>query len=220
MAKGTILLIDDDLDMLLIGQRIFGRAGYNFISARNGKEGLANVKSQKPDLILLDYILPDVSGKQFLETLAFEEEYADCVDIPVVILTARADFIDDLDRFFELGLKAYLSKPFGHRELVNVIDNIIRIHQTEKRRKSNQMHAHQTRPNDDTFYINTSRTDEVRSMAHTIISLCQMYIDSHNANLNDNQRIDIKAILNSCRNLLKIINGSKLKNVNQSELAA
>lgn len=219
MDKGTILLIDDDLDMLLIGQRIFGRAGYKFMSARTGREGLEKVKSEKPDLIILDFILPDVSGRQLLESLAFDEEYAECHNIPVVILTARADFIEDLDRFFELGLRAYLNKPFGHRELVNIVDNVIRISRTEKRRKPVQVKPEKhkiERP----FSFDTSRSDEVHASARTIAGLCQIFLDTYNRNLTDSQRIDIMAISNSCRNLLKLVEGSKSEQRMEPELVA
>lgn len=205
MEKGTILLIDDDLDMLLIGQRIFGRAGFTFISARTGREGLEKVKAEKPDLILLDFILPDVNGRQFLETLAFDEDYSDCADIPVVILSARADFIDDLDRFYELGLGAYLNKPFGHRELTNVVDNIIRSHRAKKHRQPIQTTESEKQKAEDSISIDTSQTEDIIASARTIFGLCNIFLETHNRNLSDSQRIELLAVSNSCKNLVKLV---------------
>jgi len=103
MNKGSVLLVDDDLDMLLIGQRIFGRAGYKFISARNGKEGLEKVLANAPDLIIIDFILPDINGKQFIETIAKDEDYKAHRDTPMIILSARSDYIENLEEFFKIG---------------------------------------------------------------------------------------------------------------------
>lgn len=210
MDRGTVLLIDDDLDMLLIGQRIFGRAGFNFLSARNGKEGLEKIKTERPDLILLDFLLPDIGGRQFLETLAFDKDYSGCKDIPVIILTARADFIEDLDKFYELGLKAYLSKPFGHRELVNVVDNMIRINKAEKRSKAKQVQkVEATGVADSNGDFGNQHVEEIRNSAHTVLGMCNMFLDSKGQRLTEDQRTSFMAIYNSCRRLVKIVDGIK-----------
>ncbi|MBN1542188.1 response regulator, partial [candidate division KSB1 bacterium] len=130
--KGKILLVDDNIDMLLIGQRIFSRAGYDFISARNGQEGLEKARLEKPDIIVLDYMLPDINGSQFIKTIGQDKAYDEIKETPIVILTARSEFIQDIKDCFALGLRAFLNKPFGHRELVNVIENIIHLSRYQK----------------------------------------------------------------------------------------
>jgi len=65
--RKTVLLIDDDPDMREIGKKIITGAGYNFIEASNGKEGLEKILKQRPDLILLDYMMPTMSGDEVFE---------------------------------------------------------------------------------------------------------------------------------------------------------
>ena len=216
MEKGTVLLIDDDPDMLLITQRVLGRAGYKFISARNGSEGLQKIKAENPDLVLLDYLLPDINGEEFLQTLAQDEEYRDYRDIPVAIVTAKADRDTHVDRFFELGLKAYLIKPFGHRELVNVIDNLLRISRLQKRPPPPKVEAGPPAPSRDRDEIGTGQAgpvatesffEELKICANSIAGLSRMLLEGIDGEVNNQQRMDVMAIYNSSRNLLKLMEG-------------
>ena len=199
--KGKILLVDDNLDMLLIGQRIFTRAGYDFISARTGQEGLDKAKIDRPDIIILDYMLPDITGSQFIKTLGTAKEYTDIKDTPIVILTARAEYIDDLKSCFALGLRAFLNKPFGHRELVNVIDNILQQSRLEKP-KSNQESL--PLPDQD---LGAEWFDDLKTAASTIATLCRSLGRNENANLTEEQRMDLQAIYTSSKRLIRLISG-------------
>jgi PleD family two-component response regulator len=73
--KKTILLIDDDPDMIEIGRKIIVSAGYNFISASNGQEGLDFILKYKPDLILLDYMMPLMNGADVFQRLVTSQRY-------------------------------------------------------------------------------------------------------------------------------------------------
>ncbi|HNW58260.1 MAG TPA: response regulator [bacterium] len=132
MKKGTVLMVDDNLDMLLIGQRIFTKAGFEYLSARSGQEGLDKMAGGTVDLVILDYMLPDLTGQQFLQALAEEPVYAALRSIPVIVLTARTDYLEELDAYYAASLRAILTKPFGHRELVNVVDNTLRLEKSLK----------------------------------------------------------------------------------------
>lgn len=133
--KKTILLIDDDPDMLEIGRKIIVSAGYHFISAANGQEGLDFILKYKPDLILLDYKMPDLSGADVFHRLLTSQRYKHLADTPVIMITAQTEFDIDRTSLFEMGLASFLLKPFGHRELINIIDNVFILHQVRQKNK-------------------------------------------------------------------------------------
>lgn len=130
-------MIDDDPDMVDIGRIIIKRAGFEFIPAATGGEGLAKMIAEEPDLIILDYMMPEMNGLEFFNELKQNPEYSPYKDTPVIVLTAREDEHIDQTPLFESGLAAFLIKPFGHRELINVIENVLMM--TEIRRKNAEL---------------------------------------------------------------------------------
>lgn len=204
MIKATILLVDGDLDMLLIGQRIFGRANYKFISARNGREGLEKMVHNKPDLIITEFILPDIDGKQFIESIAYDEEYREFRQIPIVILTTRSDYLEDFDSFYHLGLRAYLTKPFGHRELVSIVENLIRLSQAEQKRQSQKKAVLQStlpKPAETMQIV----LEKVENGAGTICGLCRSILADDADIISERQKMDLLAIQNSSRKLIRLV---------------
>lgn len=105
MAK-TILFIEDELAL----QKTFGEAlspeGYNIIPALDGESGLKLAKSKKPDLILLDLILPKLHGFEVLKKL---KEDVGTKNIPIIILT-NLESVENIDKALELGATTYLVK--------------------------------------------------------------------------------------------------------------
>ncbi|MBN1352331.1 response regulator [candidate division KSB1 bacterium] len=119
-----ILLIDDDSGMHEIARTFLKKAGYEFVSAFNGTEGLQQILKESPDLILLDYMMPDLNGDQVYQELISNPLYASEKEKPVIMLTARESDSLTKTRLLEGGIKAYLIKPFGLWELKNVLENI------------------------------------------------------------------------------------------------
>ncbi len=193
MKKNKVLLVDDNLDMLLIGQRIFMRAGFEYASARSGQEGLQLLLQEGADLVVLDYMLPDLNGSQFITTLANDPEYAALRQIPVVVLTARTDHLEDLDECYKENLRAILIKPFGHRELVNVVENILRL---EKVRGSAPAPGK---------IRSVNWADDLRIAANTIARLTIELRQGSPAGLSDQQRMDLEAVYTSSKRLLRLI---------------
>jgi len=130
--KKSILLIDDDPDMQDIGRIIIRKAGYNFIEARNAEEGFEKIESHHPNLVLLDYMMPEMRGDEFFDHFVSDEKYKKFRDIPIIMLTARGDNGIDRVSMFEKGLAAFLIKPFGHRELINVIENVLQLNEVRR----------------------------------------------------------------------------------------
>ena len=133
--KKNILLIDDDPDMREIGRKIIISAGYDFISSSNGLEGLDFILKYKPDLILLDFMMPGMNGADVFKRLVTSQRFRHLADTPVIMLTAKSEYEVDRSALFEMGLSAFLIKPFGHRELINIIDNVFILHQVRLKNK-------------------------------------------------------------------------------------
>lgn len=130
-----ILLVEDDRDQREITRKILIGAGYDYLEADCGEEGLRLLLSEKPDLLLLDYMMPTISGYEVLNEIAHNPEYRSVSDTPVVMLTARSGTASDRTKLFELGLRMYLEKPFASRELINVIENILIMNDLRQRNK-------------------------------------------------------------------------------------
>ena len=138
--KGVILFVDDDPALLRVGQLALERAGYSFVGASGGEAGLREARSLRPDLILLDYMMPDLSGKEvFLELLGSDD--AALRATPVIMLTARTNNDAEQSELLELGLAAYLQKPFGYRELLNVINNVLILSRIRERNRVLELEA-------------------------------------------------------------------------------
>ena len=110
MAK--IMLIDDDESMRVLIEQLMRRAGYDFCCAANGLDGLDMLRRERPDLLILDVMLPDVNGFEVCETIRAEGR-----KVPVMLLTAKGDIVDK-SVGFKAGADDYLVKPFHNEELV------------------------------------------------------------------------------------------------------
>jgi putative two-component system response regulator len=141
--KRRVLLVDDDPELRKLGRHSLERAGYGFADAANGSEGLRLARELHPDLILLDYMMPGISGKEVFVTLATSDDER-LQHTPVVMLTARTDNTNEQRELLELGMAAYLCKPFGHRELLNVIDNVLITAQIKERNRILELEARQS----------------------------------------------------------------------------
>jgi PAS domain S-box-containing protein len=130
-----ILIIDDDADQRAITKKILASAGYDCLEASTGDEGLRLILDKKPDLVLLDYVMPLMSGAEVLQELASNSVYRAVSDTPVVMLTAKRREDVNPARLFQLGLRMYLEKPFASRELINVIENIFILHDLRQRNR-------------------------------------------------------------------------------------
>lgn len=117
-----ILVIEDETDLQQVLQYNLQQAGHQVISALNGGDGLRAAQEQQPDLVLLDLMLPDVSGTEVCKAL---KEGRSTKGMPVVMVTARGEEIDRVVGF-ELGADDYVVKPFSVRELLLRIQAILR----------------------------------------------------------------------------------------------
>ncbi len=120
--KLRILCIEDEALMLDLLRLILESAGYVFLGAEDGVEGLKIMRSQRPALVLLDLMLPEVDGA---EVLLRKKEDPTIRDIPVIAVTALASPFDQLMWKRRTEIKAYITKPFKRRELLGVVERVL-----------------------------------------------------------------------------------------------
>lgn len=132
MARKTVLIVDDEAairDMLKVALEI---AEFDCIEAKNAYEAQVAVTDHRPDLVLLDWMMPEVSGLELLRRWRQHEETA---NLPVIMLTAKAEE-DNTVRGLDTGADDYISKPFSPRELASRIKALIRRTQPETAEES------------------------------------------------------------------------------------
>ncbi|HEY3204283.1 MAG TPA: EAL domain-containing protein [Thermoanaerobaculia bacterium] len=121
MTAERILIVDDDEDVLLIVQTILDNAGYSAVTARTGREGVERAIELKPDLILLDVMMPELSGWEVCTTLKSAPETR---QIPIAMLTVKSE-IRDLITGMQVGADDYITKPFTRRKLLSTVRRLL-----------------------------------------------------------------------------------------------
>src|SRR5437868_13655894 len=119
MGSDTILVVDDEQNIIELATMYLEQAGFRVISARDGQAALDRVKTDRPSLVVLDLMLPKVDGWQVCRKIRADS------DLPILMLTARDDDIDKIVGL-EVGADDYLTKPFNPRELIARIKSILR----------------------------------------------------------------------------------------------
>jgi two-component system phosphate regulon response regulator PhoB len=116
-----VLIVDDDPDIRRLVGHHLSQAGFDVVSAENGREGIEMAFGRSPSLVVLDLMLPDLDGNEVCRTL--REQMSDYV--PILMLSARGEEIDRV-LGFELGADDYVTKPFSPRELVLRVRSLLR----------------------------------------------------------------------------------------------
>jgi DNA-binding response OmpR family regulator len=127
----TILVIDDEKDLIKLVDHNLSKEGFLVVSARNGADGIEIAKKHRPNLILLDIMMPKMDGWEVCKLLKVTAELA---QIPVIMLTARAQETDKI-LGLELGADDYITKPFSPRELVARVKAVLRRFESAKSKK-------------------------------------------------------------------------------------
>lgn len=122
MAKETILVVEDDPDIVELLEYSLEREGYKVLAASDGEKGLSEARKRKPALVLLDLMLPGLDGLSICRAL---KEDGATKDIPVMMLTAKGEE-SDVVVGLEFGADDYVRKPFSPRELIARIRAVMR----------------------------------------------------------------------------------------------
>jgi len=121
MEKRNILLVDDEEDILDFLELILEEQGYSVVKATSGRDALASAQMHRPELILLDVMMPEMDGWEVLKLLKADEEVA---HIPVAMLTARTEMKDKIQGLQE-GAIDYICKPFRTKDLLDKLQIIL-----------------------------------------------------------------------------------------------
>lgn len=121
MDKKRILLVDDEAQLVEVVKMRLEANNYEVISAYDGQEALDKARKLKPDLIILDLMLPKIDGYKVCRMLKFDEKYK---NIPIVLFTARAQDSDE-KLGYEVGADAYIIKPFEPTVLLEKIAGLL-----------------------------------------------------------------------------------------------
>jgi CheY-like chemotaxis protein len=150
MSK-TILAVDDEKHIVRLVQINLQKEGYNVVMASNGREALEKVNAERPDLIIMDVMMPELDGFGALKILKEDEDTA---TIPVIMLTAKAQ---DADVFqgWKSGADLYLTKPFNPQELITFVKRIF-----QGQNESNE---------DDVYEVDESDTYNIDDIDETLM---------------------------------------------------
>lgn len=152
-AIATVLLVEDDTSLRETVQLYVEREGLTCLTASNGAEGVAQVQCFRPDLVVLDIMLPDFSGFQVCQEVRTLGYF-----VPILMLTARAE---ESDRLQGLGIGAddYLTKPFSAKELIARIKALLRRTYSPGYREVRQTQGIAIDPNQRQAFLNSDRLD-------------------------------------------------------------
>jgi DNA-binding response OmpR family regulator len=127
-TRKRILLVDDEQINLEFFDVMLSKLGFEIRQADNGLDALEIVKRWKPDLVMLDNVMPKLSGWEVTKILKTNEEYRDFADIPIIMFSAMDDVKDKVEGL-ELGADDYITKPFNFSEVLARIRAILRTHE-------------------------------------------------------------------------------------------
>jgi CheY-like chemotaxis protein len=129
--RRTVLVVDDEPDVLLLCRVNLEFEGYEVIEAADGEEAMERVRSARPDVVLLDVMMPKMDGWQVLAAIKEDPELA---DIPVVMLTAKVQDQDQI-RGWSQGAADYITKPFSPLALSQVLQDVLETDPEEEARR-------------------------------------------------------------------------------------
>ena len=118
-----ILAIEDNQDIRQLIAFILERDGYQVITAEDGISGLSLIKETKPDLVLLDVMMPEFSGFEVLDAIR-KDKNSKVREVPILMITSKST-VEDVDQALELGANGYLVKPFRPEKLIEKVRELL-----------------------------------------------------------------------------------------------
>jgi DNA-binding response OmpR family regulator len=117
-----VVCIEDELEMIELVKLILGRNKFDVTGAVGGHEGLEKISEIKPDLVLLDLMMPEMDGWEVYQKMKASD---DMREIPVIVVTAKAQSIDRVLGLHIARVDDYITKPFGPQELLDSVERVI-----------------------------------------------------------------------------------------------
>ena len=123
MVNGKLVVcIEDEPEMIDLVKLILSRKGFQVVGAMGGREGLAAIQSEKPDLVLLDLMMPDMDGWEVYQKMKADDATK---GIPVIVVTAKAQSIDKVLGLHIAKVDDYITTPFGPQELMESVEAVL-----------------------------------------------------------------------------------------------
>jgi DNA-binding response OmpR family regulator len=117
-----VVCVEDEPEMIDLIQLILSRKGFEVIGADGGKKGLELIRAEKPDLVLLDLMMPDMDGWEVYQQMKSDSELQ---HIPVIVVTAKAQSIDKVLGLHIAKVDDYIPKPFSPQELTDSVERVL-----------------------------------------------------------------------------------------------
>ncbi|MBP8863744.1 MAG: response regulator [Anaerolineae bacterium] len=124
MTKRVVVCIEDEPEMIELIRIILDRGDFELVGAVGGQQGLETVRRLKPDLVLLDLMMPDMDGWEVYQQIKADPALK---AIPVIVVTAKAQSIDKVLGLHIAKVDDYVTKPFGPHELLSSINKVLRL---------------------------------------------------------------------------------------------
>ena len=120
--KKRVVCVEDEPEIIDLIRLILGRKGFDLTGATGGLEGLETIRRVKPDLVLLDLMMPDMDGWEVYQQMKADP---DLKGIPVIVVTAKAQSIDKILGLHIAKVDDYVTKPFGPQELLQSVERVL-----------------------------------------------------------------------------------------------
>ncbi|MFP4395725.1 MAG: response regulator transcription factor [Anaerolineales bacterium] len=120
----VVVCVEDEPEMIDLIKLILGRRNFKLIGAVGGREGLETIREKKPELVLLDLMMPDMDGWEVYQRMKADPELQ---HIPVIVVTAKAQSIDKVLGLHIAKVDDYVTKPFGPQELLASVNKVLGI---------------------------------------------------------------------------------------------
>jgi len=148
VSKQTILVVDDERDLLDLIEYNLKKEGFKVLKAENGEEGISKAKEHRPDLILLDIMMPKMDGLEAVEIMRKDD---DLKKTPIIFLTARSDEKTEIDGLNKGG-DDYITKPISTTKLVSRIKAVLRRFD-DSEQTANKLEAHDLEIDKDRYIV-------------------------------------------------------------------
>lgn len=181
MSKQTILVVDDERDLLDLIEYNLKKEGFNVLKAENGEQGIAVAREHNPDLILLDIMMPKMDGLEAVEIMRKDDALK---RTPIIFLTARSDEKTEVEGLNKGG-DDYITKPISTTKLISRIKAVLRRFD-EKEESVNKLEIHDLMIDKDRYLV--SRGDEEFQLPRKEFELL-FYLASRNGRVLDRQSL-------------------------------
>jgi DNA-binding response OmpR family regulator len=184
-SQVTILIVDDDRAIIRILRSYLEQAGYHVLNASNGADAMHILRNQKPDLLVLDLMLPDKDGWDITRLIRADKKLS---TTPIIMLTAR---VEDADKIvgLELGADDYITKPFNAHEVVARIKALLRRVQLGLGEPSQILHVHDIELDIDGHEVKVS--GKIVELTRTEFNLLQALMENAGHTLSREELLEI-----------------------------